>query len=326
MRVSILGAGGWGTNHVRTFCSLLGESAVVVCDPDEMRREELRQSYPAIKVSPEPLYDDVDAVVVAAPAAVHYALASEALGAGKHVLVEKPLALRVSEAEDLVRRADASEVILMVDHLLEYHPAVVKLKSLVDEGALGALLHLTSQRLNLGVIRTEENALWSLAPHDVSIVLHLLDDEPIKVSAYGGTYLQQGIPDVAHVTMRFAGGCLGHVHVSWLDPVRTRRLTVVGEDAMAVYDDLAPAKLVVHDKCAKTERGRFVPHHGAERAIPIDATEPLVAVATAFLDSIETGRAPTADGHDGVRVVRVLAAAQASLDQNGLSVRTAETR
>jgi UDP-2-acetamido-3-amino-2,3-dideoxy-glucuronate N-acetyltransferase len=326
MRVAILGAGGWGKNHVRTFCALLGTSNVVVCDPDESRRSEMRTAHPGIETSAEPLYEDADAVVVAAPAALHYELAKQALAAGKHVLVEKPIAMIPSEAEDLVERADACGRILMVDHLLEYHPAVTRLKELVDAGELGRLFHLRSQRLNLGVIRTEENALWSLAPHDVSVMLYLVGEEPIEVAAYGATFLQPGIADVAHVTLRFPGGSLGDIHVSWLDPVKTRRLTVVGDRAMAVFDDLAEAKLVRHEACVRLAEGRFVLHRGQEEAIVLEDAEPLVDVARAFINSVATGESPRADGRDGVRVVRVLTAAQASMDRNGAPVRLTEGR
>ena len=321
MRVAVFGAGGWGKNHVRTFCSILGEDAVVVCDPAPARLKAAQASHPGIETCDRPRFDGIDAIVIAAPAALHYELTKEALTGGFHVLVEKPIALTASEAQELVRLADAQERILMVDHLLEYHPAVVRLKELIDEGRLGRLLHLTSRRLNLGVIRTEENALWSLAPHDVSVILRLLGEEPSEVSAHGATYLQEGIPDVVHVSLRFLSGALGQVHASWLDPVKVRALTVVGEEAMAVFDDVGPDRLTLFDAKARRDGSRYVPERESASVIDLAPGEPLRRVAEAFLESVETGRPPIADGRDGLRVVRVLEAAQRSLDAGGSAVR-----
>jgi len=321
MRLAILGAGGWGKNHVRTFCSILGENSVVVCDPDPARLAAVRSNHPGAETCDRPRFKGIDAIVIAAPAALHYELTKAALGDGLHVLVEKPMALTSSHAEELVRLADERDRILMVDHLLEYHPAVVRLKGLIDDGQFGRLLHLTSRRLNLGVIRSEENALWSLAPHDISVILRLLGEEPAEVSAHGATYLQDGIPDLAHATLRFESGALAHVHVSWLDPVKVRSLTVVGEKRMAVFDDVVGEKLRLFDARANRDGSRFVPTREGEAVEDCGGGEPLRAVAEAFLDSLETGRPPVADGRDGLRVVRVLEAAQASLDAGGASVR-----
>jgi len=312
-KLAVLGAGNWGRNLVRVFCELIGSGNVVVCEPDRTRREAMISAHSGIGTAEEPRYEDVDAVVIAAPAVMHYELAKEALLAGKDVLVEKPIALRVSDAEELIDIADRSGRILMVDHLLEYHPAVVKLKELVDEGRFGRLLHLTSQRLNLGVIRTEENALWSLAPHDISVILHLLEEEPDEVIARGEVYLQDGIEDMAYVTLRFSSGTLGLIHTSWLDPVKIRRLTVVGEGGMAVFDDLAAEKLVVYDHAIERVNGRFQTERGEGRPVAIEGIEPLSAMAQAFLRSIRTREAPLSDGRDGLRVVRVLEAAQRSM-------------
>jgi len=320
MRIAVFGAGGWGRNHVRTFCSLLGPENVVVCDPDPARLEAMREAHPGIETSDRPRRDGVGAVVIAAPAVTHHELARDALRDGLHVLVEKPMTLTSTEAEELVGLAEEAERILMVDHLLEYHPGVVELKRRIDAGALGRLLHLTSRRLNLGVIRTEENALWSLAPHDISVILCLLDEEPAAVRARGETFLQEGICDLAHVDLVFASGAGAHVHVSWLDPEKIRSLTVVGEEKMAVFDAAEPS-LTLFDRGAVREAGRFVPRRGAVVDVPLPADEPLRTVAEAFLRAIETGEPPLADGRDGLRVVRVLEAAQASLDAGGEAVR-----
>jgi len=321
MRVSILGAGGWGRNHVRTFCSLLGEGSVCVCDPDPARRKEMAAAHPGVRVSDGPVYDGVDAAVIAAPAVIHHDQAVEALDAGLHVLVEKPLSLTPQDARDLVRRASEAGRILMVDHLLEYHPAVVRLKQEIDARRLGRLLHLSSQRLNLGVVRTEENALWSLAPHDVSVMLYLLGEEPVEVAAHGAAFLQPGILDVAQLTLRFESGVLGRIDVSWLDPIKTRRLVAVGDLAMAVFDDVADDKLVFHDKRVEVGRGGFTLRRGGGEPVPIEPAEPLSRMAEAFLASIRSGGPPRADGRDGLRVVRVLDAAQRSVDANGTPIR-----
>ncbi|MGB2983189.1 MAG: Gfo/Idh/MocA family oxidoreductase [Candidatus Bipolaricaulia bacterium] len=321
MRVAIFGAGGWGKNHVRTFCSILGEDAVVVCDPDPAQLQAARAAHTGIETCDRPRFEGVDAVVIAAPAVLHYELAKDALNDGFHVLVEKPITLTSDEAEELARLAEERERILMVDHLLEYHPAVVRLKELVDEGRLGRILHLTSRRLNLGVIRSEENALWSLAPHDVSVILRLLDEEPIEVAAHGACFLQDGIPDVVHATLRFPSGALAHVHVSWQDPIKVRDLTVVGEERMAVFDDVAEEKLTLFDARARRADSGFVPHREGASVVDLAPGEPLRRVAEAFIDSVKTGRPPIADARDGLRVVRVLEAAQRSMDAGGTVVR-----
>lgn len=324
MRVAILGAGGWGRQHVRTFCSLLGESAVVVCDPSEARLEEMLAIHPGIETSLVPTYKKIDAVVVAAPVALHFRLTQEALEAGKHVLVEKPIALSVVEAEHLVRQADARGRILMVDHLLEYHPAVECLKELIDQGELGKLLHLHSERLNLGVIRTEENAMWSLAPHDISVILHLLGEEPCSIDASGAPFLQAGIHDVAHVTMRFPSSAIAYVHVSWIDPVKTRSLTIVGVEGMAKFDDTAKDKLVYYPHSARRTRDGFTLRQREVRLVDVPDDEPLRRVAEEFLRCIEHGYSPRADGVDGLRVVRVLEAAQAAIQRADSGCRLGE--
>ena len=320
-KVAILGAGGWGKNLVRVFCALLGNENLTVVDPDPVRRDAAASQHSGIQTTTEPRWPSYDAVIIAAPAALHYELVAEALGNGVHVLVEKPMALCSEHARKLIDLAEHRDRVLMVDHLLEYHPAIVRLKELVDRGRLGRLMHLTSRRLNLGVIRTEENALWSLAPHDISVILTLLDQDPVSISARGAAHLQPGIPGVAHVTMTFDDGAIAFVHASWLDPVKTRCLTVAGDQAMAVYDDMAEAKLVLHHKRAVPEDGRFVPERGEDEAVEIDTSEPLRSMAEVFLASIETGKPPRSDGWDGWRVVRVLEAAQASMDQDGIPIR-----
>jgi UDP-2-acetamido-3-amino-2,3-dideoxy-glucuronate N-acetyltransferase len=321
IRVAILGSGGWGKNLVRVFCELLGEASVTVIDPDPSRVAAMSANHPGIVTAGHPEWGTYDAVVIAAPAILHHDLAKQALESGAHVLVEKPMALTSEHARELIAIAETQGRILMVDHLLEYHPAVTRLKEMVRNGRLGRLLHLTSRRLNLGVIRTEENALWSLAPHDISVILYLLDEQPLTVSAHGGTFLQEDIPDIAYLTMTFPSGAVGHVHASWLDPIKTRCLVAVGDGGMAVYDDTAAERLIYHDKRAVRDGTRFVPERGPDEAIALDPAEPLRSMAEAFLYSVRTGEPPRADGQDGLRVVRVLEAAQRSMETGGTPVR-----
>ena len=321
LRVAVLGAGGWGKNLVRVFCELLGESAVTVVDPNATRREAMKSNHSGIAVTDSPPWSELDAAVIAAPAPLHYRLASDALSAGLHVLVEKPLALSSTHVQSLIELAEKENRILMVDHLLEYHPAVVRLKSLLGDGALGGIRHMTSQRLNLGVIRSEENTWWSLAPHDVSIVLHLMNRQLVDVCAFAGTYLQDGIPDIVHATLRFEGGAMAHIHVSWLEPVKTRRMTVVGERGMAVFDDMVDEKLVLRTDKIRMQDGRYVIDKAEPTVQAIAGIEPLQSMAETFLESISTGTSPRSDGHDGLRVVRVLEAVQKSMDSGGKIVR-----
>jgi len=273
------------------------------------------QAHPGISVSADTEFDDADAVVIAAPSVLHHELAKRALSNDKHVLVEKPIALTADDAAELIEIAERRSRVLMVDHLLEYHPAVVRLKGLVRGGTMGRLYHLTSQRLNLGVIRSQENALWSLAPHDISVMLFLLDEEPDEVIARGQVCLQDDVEDMSYVTLRFPSGTLGLIHTSWLDPVKTRRLTVVGDRCMAVFDDMAENKLVLYEHSIDHRGGRYRTTRGDATPVSIDATEPLVAMVQAFLHSVETGEPPRSDGRDGLRVVHVLERAHRSMER-----------
>ena len=268
----------------------------------------------------------VSALVVCAPSPFHAPLARAALEAGKHVLVEKPLAPTVAEAEDLVLRAKKARRVLMVGHLLLYHPAVRLLKGLVSRGALGRVHYLYAQRTNLGRIRRDEGALLSLGPHDVSVMAHLLGAWPEAVSAQGAAYVQPEREDVVFLTLRFPGGRLGHVHLSWLDPHKVRRLTIVGSEKMAVFDDMEPAeKIRIHDKGAMpsepgTMHEALALRFGETRIPRLSAAEPLREELRAFLRSAAKGTRPLADGASGVEVVRVLAAAERSLAARGREV------
>ena len=306
MKVDIIGAGNWGRNLIRVFCTLLGQKNVTVCDTDVVKLEEIRRLFPGIRTVTTPTWEG-DAAVIATPPETHYSLAVEAIEAGKDVLVEKPMTTSLADAQELVSCADRLRRILMVDHLLEYHPAVVELARMVREGRFGRILYVHSQRLNAGVRRTDCNALWSLAPHDVSIICYLVpcDAELKVVSAVGEVHGQHEATSA--FLLRHSSGPSSLIHVSWLYPIKTRRLVLVGEEGSAVFDDLAGDKLVVYDG---------PPYQRGIPSAPIlDAIEPLVAVAEAFIESVETRKPPRTDGRDGMRVVSVLERVQAVMEK-----------
>lgn len=320
MRVAVLGHGHWGRNLVRVFHQL--GALAIVCDASEAARKEVTEKYPGVKVEGEAtaVFGDstIDALVIATPAETHCALAQAAMEAGKHAFVEKPLALRSSEAEKLVALAAARKRVLMVGHLLRYHPAIVKLKQLCEAGELGRIEYVYSNRLNLGKVRREENALWSFAPHDVSVLLHLFESMPLQVSTTGGTYLQPNIADVTVSNLQFDNGARAHIFVSWLHPFKEQKLVVVGSKKMAVFDDVAPQnKLMLFDKEIALVNGSFQVKRPEGVPVPIEATEPLQNECRHFLDCVASGRAPDTDGGEGLRVLLVLQACQKSLQLNG---------
>ena len=329
--VAVIGGGGWGKNLIRNFHEIQSCRLKTICDLNEKTLAAHKVAYKDVGVtsdSTEVFRDsEVDAIVIATDAPSHPRLAREALAAGKHVFVEKPLALSPADAEDLVRRADEAKRILMVGHLLEYHPGVLQLKDMLDKGQLGVLRYMYCQRLNLGVVRKDENAWWSLAPHDVSIVLFLFGAEPTTVTAQGQAYLQKGVEDVIFAQLKFADGRMAHIHVSWFDPHKTRKVTLVGSDKMATFDDMDPSeKIRVYDKGVNVT-GSVV---GYDQALSIrtgdilipktPGGEPLRIECLHFLESIEKGKIPRTDGRDGLRVVRVLDAATRSLKAGGAPV------
>ena len=265
-------------------------------------------------------------MVVATGSSTHHPIGSQVLAAGKHLFVEKPLALTVEHAADLVALAAQHDRQLMVGHLLRFHPAFAKVKSLVDEGALGRVLYLYTNRQNFGKVRNDENALWSLAPHDLSLALALSAERPSEVSARGECYLQPGIEDVVFGYVRFPSGAIAHLHVSWLDPHKRRMLTVVGTEAMAVFDDTeADRKVTVYEKRSWPARfetwGEFQALQSGDTHIPrIPADEPLQLEMRAFVEAVRTGSTPIASGAEGLAVVETLAALQRSLDDGGRPV------
>jgi predicted dehydrogenase len=329
--IAVVGTGDWGANLVRNFAALPGVRLARLCDSDPKRLEKTAAQYPqarpAARVEDVAADPDVQGVVVSASAVQHHPLARALLLAGKDVFVEKPLALSVADAEELVSLARERQRILMVGHLLLHHPAVRYMKDLVQKGELGDLYYITSQRVNLGKVRRDENALWSFAPHDLSVILHLLEAEPIDVAARGSAFLQNGVEDVVFLHLRFPGGKMAHVHVSWLDPHKLRQFTVVGSRKMVVFDDMESSeKIRVYDK--GVDRGGEIVSYSDSLTVrsgdivlpKISHQEPLRIECQHFVDCVRDRRAPLTDGASGLAVVRVLAAAQASLEAGGAPV------
>jgi UDP-2-acetamido-3-amino-2,3-dideoxy-glucuronate N-acetyltransferase len=314
--VAVVGCGYWGKNLVRVLSEL--GALRTICDTDVSRQAALKLhgQPPRFTESLDDVLADgqVQAVAVATPAATHFDLVRRCLDAGKDVFVEKPLALNAEQGQVLVELAEQRSRVLMVGHILLYHPAVVKLRQLIDQGALGRILYCYSNRLNMGLIRTEENILWSFAPHDISVMLHLLDEEPAAVEAEGQSYLTPGVVDVTLSRLRFRSGVTGHIFVSWLHPVKEQRFVVVGSEKMAVFDDQADQKLVLYphrvDWAGRTPKA--VKAEGI--AVEIKKAEPLKTECRHFLDCVATRAKPLSDGREGLRVLRVLDACQKSLE------------
>lgn len=330
--IAVIGAGGWGKNHVRNYAVIPDADLRYICDYDDQARKAMAAAYPSVSVVPavDGVLEDatVSAVVVATHAPSHFEVAEAALRANKDVFVEKPLCLSGAQAASLCRLAEGNGRILMVGHLLLYHPAVEQLKGLIDNGDLGDVLYIYAQRVNLGVVRQDENAWWSLAPHDISVANYLLGASPKAVSATGSCYLQakRGVEDVVFATLHYPDGRMAHIHVSWLDPHKIRKLTVVGNRKMAVFDDTsADQKLAVFDKGVEPpatlsyEEGVRI-RTGDIRIPALKMAEPLRRECMAFLDAVRTRKAPVADGWSGLDVVRTLEAGAASLSRGGARI------
>jgi predicted dehydrogenase/acetyltransferase-like isoleucine patch superfamily enzyme len=315
IRVAVIGCGYWGKNLVRNFAELGALGAV--CDVDPAVAARLSQQYGAPAAALDAVWRDpaIAGVAIAAPAIRHAALARAALDAGKHVLVEKPLALTVPEAEEIIERAERRDRRLMVGHLLQYHPAFLKLRALIREGALGRLQYLYSNRLNLGKVRREEDILWSFAPHDLSMILSLIGQEPTEVTAQGGYYLHKAIADVTTTHLSFRGGEQAHVFVSWLHPFKEQKLVVIGDRAMAVFDDGQgwDEKLLLYPHRIEWRETLPVPTRAAADPVKLEAGEPLHLECRHFLECIAGGERPRTDGQEGLRVLRVLARASAAM-------------
>jgi predicted dehydrogenase len=323
VRVGVVGLGYWGPNLARNFAAIAGCELAWLCDGSAEARGRLEHSFPAARATAElqDLLDDdrLDAVVLATPVPTHAELAVAVAQAGKHCFVEKPLATTAADAERAVAAAERAGKILMVGHLLEYHPAVARLKELIDSEELGDLYYMYGNRLNLGKLRADENALWSLGAHDVSVALHLIGEEPVECMAHGASYVRESVQDVVFCYLRFPSGIVAHLHLSWLDPHKERRITVVGARRMATFDDmLIEGKLTIYDKGFDEDTrswGEYIARSGDTFSPRIANVEPLRIECEHFVQCVRTGATPRSDGHSGLRVVRVLEALQRSLEQ-----------
>lgn len=315
--VTVIGCGYWGKNLVRNFHQL--GALAMVCDTTAEGRAAAAKIAPGVPVAAG--LDDVTtgAVVIATPAETHFALVHDALSAGRDVFVEKPMALTYDQGRQLVRLAEAKQRILMVGHVLEYHPAILKLRELIRDDRLGKIRYIYSNRLSLGKVRREENILWSFAPHDIAVILRLMETAPFQIVACGGSYVQPNIADVTITNLLFDNGVRAHIFVSWLHPFKEQRLVVIGSQKMASFDDVNK-QLILYDERVDIQEGMPIPIKGEGERIEFAADEPLRLECEAFLRAVATRQAPLTDGRSGLQVLQVLQAAQRSLVMNGTAV------
>ncbi len=323
--VAVVGVGAWGKNLARNFHDLGALAAL--CDSDEAAETNCRRQYPRVKFHREfaRLLSDpsITALALATPAATHYEMTKAALDAGKDVFVEKPLAVHVEHGAHLVEMAKAKGRILMVGHILRYHPAVLKLQEFVRAGVLGKINYLYSTRLNIGKIRTEENILWSFAPHDISVILSLLGEMPTQVTCRGGAYLSRDIPDVTLSHFEFSSGVQAHVFVSWLHPIKEQKLVVVGSEKMAVFDDTGEHKLVLYPHRVEWRNRIPTAVKAAGEVVGLESREPLRSECQHFLECLESRATPVSDGNEGLRVLQVLDACQRALANGPINLAAA---
>jgi UDP-2-acetamido-3-amino-2,3-dideoxy-glucuronate N-acetyltransferase len=310
--VVVVGTGYWGKNLVRNFYEL--KALLGICDINPATLSTFKTKYPNTRAYADftaVLNDsDVKAVVIATPAASHYALVKESLESGKDVFVEKPLALKYDEGKELVALAESREKILMVGHILQYHPAIIRMKELITKGEIGKIHYIYSNRLNLGKIRTEENILWSFAPHDISVILHLIGESPVRISAHGGNYISDNIADITVTTLDFPSGTKAHIFVSWLHPYKEQKLVIIGEKMM-LFDDMNPdQKLFIYSHKIDWINGRPLTQAAQAVAVPIEKREPLKAECSHFIDCLASRTTPKTDGREGLRVLQVLETSQ----------------
>jgi predicted dehydrogenase len=332
--VGVVGLGYWGPNLARNLDAIEAAELRWCCDDDAEARARAQRSFPGVRVTSD--LDDLlgdeglDAICITTPVPSHAPLAQRVLEAGKHCFVEKPLAQDAAAAERLVTLAEERELVLMAGHLLEYHPGVELLGALVADGELGDVHYVYSQRLNLGQLRADENALWSLGAHDVSVVLALVGDAPAEASARGDAFVRERVEDVVFAYLRFSSEIAAHLHLSWLDPHKERRITVVGSKRMATFDDMAlERKLTVYDKGFDPDYssyGEYITRSGAAWSPHVPNKEPLRVECAHFVQCVASGSRPRTDGRSGLRVVRVLEALQSSLEAGGAPVALAAER
>lgn len=328
-KVGIIGAGYWGPNLIRNFYQHEDADLQYVCDLQQERLDHIQARYPDVyttKSFQEVISSDVEAVIIATPVSTHYALAKQAIAAGKHVLVEKPITCCSEEADELVNMAKDLDLVLMVGHTFIFNPAVVALKEIIRSGEIGKIYYINCTRVNLGLYQPDINVVWDLAPHDVSIILHLLDIDPTSTSARGGKYIKKDIHDVAYISMYFPDDVLADLRVSWLDPCKIRRITIVGSKKMIVYDDIeATNKIMIYDKGVDIqpytdtyEDFHLAYRYGEAVPYPIKWDEPLRLECTQFLNSIRNRAPIISDGRLGWKIVKILEAADTSLHNGGV--------
>lgn len=318
VNIGIIGLGHWGRNILRNLYEI--GALHTACDSSPEVIKERKKEFPKINYTPyfEDILKDpsIGGVIIATPATTHHEIVKEALSAGKHVLVEKPLSLTVAKGKELVSLAKRKKKTLMVGHILQYHPAVIKLKSMISNGDLGKIRYIYSNRLNIGKLRTEENILWSFAPHDISVILMLMDEEPVKVDCFGGDYLSEGICDVTLSTLEFSNAVKAHIFVSWIHPYKEQKLVVVGSKAMAVFDDLTKEKLFIYPHKIEWKNGKIpVAYKCTPQHIDVENKEPLREEIVHFIECIINRKTPRTGPEEGIRVLKVLEEAEKSLQK-----------
>lgn len=335
INVGVVGCGYWGPNLIRNFNSLSNCRVKRICDRSETRLEHMKNLYPSIEVTPNYGYllndINIDAIVVATPVHLHYQLAVQALEAGKHVFIEKPMASSVKECQELISIAEKNKSTLMVGHTFLYTSAVRKIKEIVESGELGEIFYISSRRLNLGLFQKDINVAWDLAPHDISIILYLMDENPVSVNCQGKAHITEGIEDVTNLTLDFPNGGFATIHSSWLDPNKTRNMAIVGSKKMIAYDDIEPLeKLKIYDKRVEAPphydtfaEFQYSYHYGDMYAPYLKQTEPLRKECSHFIECILTGSRPKTSGWDGMEVVKILEASSESMRMGGAKVEIA---
>jgi predicted dehydrogenase len=332
IRVALVGVGGWGSNILRTITRIDSARLTHICDTNPARLRTLAALHPGVSMVDDHSAlvnnPEIDAVLIATPAPTHARIAEDFFSAGKGVFVEKPLTLSLEDAQRLERLSrEKPDRPLMVGHLLIYHPATAMIKNIIGGGELGEIYYIYTKRLNLGVVREDENVLWSLAPHDISILIHLMGEAPEAVSAHGGAFLNRKVEDIAFMTLFFSGGRMGEVHVSWLDPNKERKTVVVGSRKMLVFDDMeATEKIRIYDKGAQVNAtadfARSISIRHGDIHIPLVSTqEPLMVEIRRFVECVRDKKRPDSDARQGLEVVQVLTAAGESMRDGGRLVR-----
>lgn len=330
--VGVIGLGYWGPKLVRNFDNLPGVTMAMASDLRQERLDDLKKTYPDIALTrdyKDLLNDSLDAIIIATPVYTHYELAREALLAGKHVLVEKPITSNSAHGSELLTLAKERDLRLMVGHTFVFNPGVEAVKRVIQSGELGNIYYLNSTRVNLGLLQPDINVMWDLAPHDLSILNYILDEDPLKVSTLGAVYVNKSrnLPEVVYINLRYKNDMIANLRVSWLDPVKIRQLTIVGSKKMLIYDDISDNKVMLYDKGVDVppysiteEEFQASYRNGHESLVPYEWVEPLNAECDHFIDCIRTGSCPRSDGEQGLKVVKILETAQRSLMNGGLEL------